>query len=91
MIRGNSVHPTSVNTDMVHNQATYAIFRTDPPAGSVTREDGDQSFRTSLNLLPITWVEPVDISNALVWLCSDMARYVTGVQLPMDAGNAIKP
>jgi (+)-trans-carveol dehydrogenase len=38
------------------------------------------------NLLPIPWVEAVDISNAVDWLASDEARYVTGVALPVDAG-----
>jgi NAD(P)-dependent dehydrogenase (short-subunit alcohol dehydrogenase family) len=40
--------------------------------------------------LPIPWVEPVDISNALLFLASDEARYVTGVTLPVDAGAVIK-
>jgi (+)-trans-carveol dehydrogenase/(-)-trans-carveol dehydrogenase len=43
-----------------------------------------------MNALPIPWVEPVDISNALLWLASDEARYVTGVALPVDAGAVIK-
>jgi len=38
------------------------------------------------NALPVDMVEPVDISNAIVWLVSDDARYVTGVTLPVDAG-----
>jgi NAD(P)-dependent dehydrogenase (short-subunit alcohol dehydrogenase family) len=40
--------------------------------------------------LPIPWVEAVDISNAVVWLASDEARYVTGVALPVDAGAVTK-
>ena len=43
-----------------------------------------------LNALPIPWVEPVDISNAVLWLASDEARYVTGVTLPIDAGLLTK-
>jgi (+)-trans-carveol dehydrogenase/(-)-trans-carveol dehydrogenase len=43
-----------------------------------------------LNALPIRWVEPVDISNALLFLASDEARYITGVPLPVDAGALIK-
>jgi SDR family mycofactocin-dependent oxidoreductase len=89
MIRVNSVHPTSVNTDMIQNQITYDTFRPDLAPGTATRDDAAEAF-TSLNALPITWVEPVDISNAVVFLCSDMARYVTGVQLPVDAGSVIK-
>ena len=42
------------------------------------------------NVLPIAWVEPVDISNALLFLASDEARYITGVALPVDAGIVIK-
>jgi NAD(P)-dependent dehydrogenase (short-subunit alcohol dehydrogenase family) len=44
----------------------------------------------SLNVLPILWVEPVDISNAVLFLASDEARYITGVTLPVDAGFGIK-
>jgi SDR family mycofactocin-dependent oxidoreductase len=89
MIRVNSVHPTTVNTDMVQNQGIYDLFRPDLAPGTATRDDAAEAFLT-LNLLPIKWVEPVDISNAVVWLSSDMARYVTGVQLPVDAGSLVK-
>jgi SDR family mycofactocin-dependent oxidoreductase len=89
MIRVNSVHPTTVNTDMVQNQGTYDLFRPDLAPGTATRDDAGDAFLT-LNLLPVTWVEPVDISNAVVWLSSDLARYVTGVQLPIDAGSVVK-
>ena len=41
-------------------------------------------------MLPIPWVEPIDISNAVLWLASDEARYVTGVTLPVDAGLLTK-
>jgi (+)-trans-carveol dehydrogenase len=44
----------------------------------------------ALNVLPIPWVDPVDISNAVLFLCSDEARYITGVALPVDAGAVIK-
>ena len=88
MIRVNSVHPTTVNTDMVQNQGTYDLFRPDLAPGTATRDDAGDAFLT-LNLLPVKWVEPVDISNAVVFLSSDMARYITGVQLPVDAGSVI--
>lgn len=89
MIRVNSVHPTSVDTTMIHNQQTYALFRPDKPPSDVTRDDVGEAFQI-MNALPIQWVEPVDISNAILWLVSDEARYVTGVQLPVDAGSVIK-
>jgi SDR family mycofactocin-dependent oxidoreductase len=89
MIRVNSVHPTSVNTDMIHNEQTYGLFRPDKPKSEVTREEAGESFKT-MNALPIEWVEPVDISNAILFLVSDDGRYVTGVQLPVDAGATQK-
>ncbi len=87
MIRVNSVHPTSVNTDMIHNSATYNLFA--PDLDSPTREQIGERFRT-LNALPIDWVEAVDISNAVLFLASDEARYITGVTLPVDAGSTTK-
>ncbi|GAB2910366.1 mycofactocin-coupled SDR family oxidoreductase [Rhodococcus aerolatus] len=89
MIRVNSVHPTSVDTDMIHNEQTYGTFRPDKPGSEVTREEASESFAT-LNALPIAWVDPVDISNAILFLVSDAGRYVTGVQLPIDAGSVVK-
>jgi len=89
MIRVNSVHPTSVNTDMIHNEETYGLFRPDKHKSEVTREEAAESFKV-MNALPIEWVEPVDISNAILFLVSDDGRYVTGVQLPVDAGAVQK-
>jgi SDR family mycofactocin-dependent oxidoreductase len=89
MIRVNSVHPTSVNTDMVQNAATYALFAPDLEEKHRTRERLAERFQ-ALNALPIPWVEPADISNAVLWLASDESRYVTGVTLPVDAGAVIK-
>ena len=44
-----------------------------------------------LNILPdVPWIEPSDVSDAVAWLASDQARYVTGVALPIDAGNVVK-
>jgi (+)-trans-carveol dehydrogenase len=89
MIRVNSVHPTSVDTDMVQNAPTYALFAPDLPEQDRTRQRLADRFQ-ALNVLPIPWVEPVDISNAVLWLASDESRYVTGVTLPVDAGALVK-
>jgi len=89
MIRANSVHPTTVNTDMIQNAATYELFGADLPVAERTKEVLSSRF-AELNALPIPWVEPVDISNAVLWLASDEARYVTGITLPVDAGSLIK-
>jgi (+)-trans-carveol dehydrogenase len=86
-IRVNSIHPTQVDTDMIHNDMTYKLFR--PDLEHPTREQFAEASR-SVIALPIPWVEPVDISNALLWLASDEARYVTGVTLPVDGGDYLK-
>jgi SDR family mycofactocin-dependent oxidoreductase len=89
MIRVNSVHPTAVDTDMIQNSATYELFASDLPEAERTRENLAPRFQ-GLNVLPIPWVEPIDISNAVLWLASDESRYVTGVTLPIDAGLLLK-
>ncbi|MEA9985257.1 mycofactocin-coupled SDR family oxidoreductase [Subtercola sp. RTI3] len=88
-IRVNSVHPTSVNTDMIQNAATYELFAPDLAPEERTAEVLAPRFQT-MNTLPIPWVEPVDISNAVLWLASDESRYVTGITLPVDAGELLK-
>lgn len=79
-IRVNSVHPSGVATPMVLNDAVAALF-TDPPDGSGTGQVPDVG-----NLLPVGLLEPRDVTAAVAWLCSDEARYVTGIALPVDAG-----
>lgn len=86
-IRVNSVHPTMVNTDMILNDAAYKLFR--PELDAPTVEDASQVF-TTMNALPTPWVEPRDISNALLFLASDEARFITGVTLPVDAGSILR-
>jgi (+)-trans-carveol dehydrogenase/(-)-trans-carveol dehydrogenase len=76
-----------VDTDMIQNEATWKLFR--PDLEHPTREDFIPASQT-MNALPIPWVDPVDISNALLFLASDEARYITGVTLPVDAGCVIK-
>ncbi len=87
LIRVNSIHPTQVDTDMIMNEASFRLFR--PDLENPTREDFAPASQT-MNALPIPWVESIDISNALLFLASDEARYITGVALPVDAGAVIK-
>ncbi|GAA1851044.1 mycofactocin-coupled SDR family oxidoreductase [Pseudonocardia ailaonensis] len=87
MIRVNSIHPTNVATPMILNDETARAFLSGIEAPGEKDVERALSF---LNLLPIPYVEARDISNAVLWLASDEARYVTGVALPVDAGAAIK-
>ena len=74
-IRVNSVHPTGVRTPMVVNEVMQQFLESDPAMG-----------QAMANALPVDMVEPVDISNAILWLVSDDGRYVTGITVPVDAG-----
>jgi SDR family mycofactocin-dependent oxidoreductase len=81
-VRVNSIHPTNVDTDMIQNPAIHSLFAGAPDADRAMAA----AAMKSMHALPISWVEPVDISNAVAWLVSDEARYITGVALPVDAG-----
>jgi SDR family mycofactocin-dependent oxidoreductase len=74
-IRVNTVHPTGVNTTMINNPAVEEVFAAHPELTTAVT-----------NALPVSMIEPIDVSNAIAWLVSDDARYVTGVTLPVDAG-----
>ncbi|RZS64659.1 SDR family mycofactocin-dependent oxidoreductase [Agromyces ramosus] len=74
-IRVNTIHPTGVNTPMVVNDVMQEFLQSDPQLG-----------QAMANALPVDMIEAVDLSNAILWLVSDAARYVTGVTLPVDAG-----
>jgi SDR family mycofactocin-dependent oxidoreductase len=82
-IRVNTVHPGPVATPMVLNEQMYRKLR--PDLDNPTAEDAAEVLKAR-NLLPVPWVEPVDIANAVVFLASDQARYITGTQLVVDAG-----
>jgi (+)-trans-carveol dehydrogenase len=86
-IRVNSIHPTLVDTVMIQNEQVWSMF--DPANPRPSRESAAPVFQT-VNTLPVPWVEPVDISNAVLFLASDEARYITGVTLPVDAGALLK-
>jgi (+)-trans-carveol dehydrogenase len=82
-IRVNSVNPSNVATEMVLNPTTLGLFR--PDLVNPTPDDVTETM-TAMHPFPIPWVEPVDVSNAVAFLVSDDARYITGVSLPVDAG-----
>jgi SDR family mycofactocin-dependent oxidoreductase len=86
-IRANTIHPSSTNTKMIQNEAIWSAFA--PGVENPTVDDFGDTF-TAMNLLPIPWMEPRDISHAVAWLASDESQYVTGVTLPVDAGYLAK-
>jgi SDR family mycofactocin-dependent oxidoreductase len=86
-IRINAIHPTNVNTDMLHNPAMYQTFR--PDVAKPTREDAEVTF-PFMQAMPIPYIDPSDVSHAVVYLAADESRYVTGQQLFVDAGASLK-
>ncbi|WP_040800938.1 mycofactocin-coupled SDR family oxidoreductase [Nocardia higoensis] len=86
-IRANVVHPTNCNTPMLQSEPMYRSFR--PDLEHPTRADAEPVFAVQ-QAMPIRYVEPEDISNAIVFLASDEARYVTGLQVRVDGGGYLK-
>lgn len=86
-IRVNSIHPTQVDTPMLMNDYIFKMFV--PDHDDPKREDF-APISQDMHALPVPWVEPEDISNAIVFLTSDEGRYITGVPLPVDLGSDLK-
>jgi SDR family mycofactocin-dependent oxidoreductase len=86
-IRANVVHPTNCNTDMLQSEPMYRSFR--PDLEHPTRADAEPVFGIQ-QAMRIPFIEPEDISNAILWLASDESRYVTGLQLRVDGGGYLK-
>jgi NAD(P)-dependent dehydrogenase (short-subunit alcohol dehydrogenase family) len=79
-IRVNTVHPTGVDTPMGSGLGGIdALISGDPNLGPIY-----------MNTLPVETVDARDISNAVLFLASDEARYVTGLEFTVDAGNTIR-
>jgi SDR family mycofactocin-dependent oxidoreductase len=79
MIRVNTIHPTGVATGMTMNPAMEEMFAS-----------GDAAIAAMQNALPIEILQPEDIANAVAWLVSDEAKFVTGIALPLDAGFTVR-
>jgi SDR family mycofactocin-dependent oxidoreductase len=78
-IRVNSVHPTGVATPMLLNEPAAQHMAEHP--------EGNAAFE---NLLPVELIEPADVSEAMVYLCGQSGRYITGITLPVDGGLTVK-
>lgn len=87
MIRVNAIHPTNVDTDMLHNEGMYGVFR--PDKESPTRAEAEVAF-PAMQAMPIPYIQPQDVSNLVVFLAGDESRYITGSQLRVDAGGFVK-
>jgi NAD(P)-dependent dehydrogenase (short-subunit alcohol dehydrogenase family) len=86
-IRVNAIHPTDCNTDLLHNEPMYRICR--PDLEHPTREDAMPAF-PAMQAMPVPYIEPEDIAAMVLFLVSDESRYVTGMQMRVDAGAYLK-
>ena len=80
-IRVNSIHPTAADTDLLVDNHTARAGQ--EPARP-------RPNRRAQHALPVDVIDPIDVSNAVLWLVSDTARYVTGITLPVDAGYTVR-
>jgi SDR family mycofactocin-dependent oxidoreductase len=87
MIRVNAVHPTNTNTHLLHHDGIYKLFR--PDLEHPTREDAEVTFNL-FQAMPIPYIEPSDVSNLMLFLASDESRYITGLNIRIDAGSLVK-
>ena len=86
-IRVNSLHPSNCETMMMTNTGVIKMFR--PDLENPTLDDAKDGF-ASIHLLDTPWVQPEDVSNAILFLVSDDARFITGAAIPVDAGMLAK-
>ena len=86
-IRVNAINPTNVNTPMLDSEMMRKAFR--PDLENPTFEEAKEAYG-SIHAWSMPWVEPIDISNAVLYLASDEGRYVTGAALPVDLAASVK-
>lgn len=86
-IRVNAIHPTNCNTELIHNEGIYRVFR--PDLEHPERDDAELAF-TAFQAMPIPYVEPDDVAHLALFLASDESRYITGQQIRVDAGSLLR-
>lgn len=86
-IRVNAINPTNVNTPMLDSDMMRKVFR--PDLDNPTFDEAKEAY-ASIHAWPMPWIEPVDVSNAVLYLGSDEGRYVTGAALPVDLAASAK-
>ena len=87
MVRLNAIHPTNCDTHLLQNDDIYRAFR--PDLDNPTKEDAKLAF-PAMQAMPIPWIDPVDVSHLVTFLASDESRYMTGLNIRLDAGAMLK-
>lgn len=86
-IRVNSVNPTCVDTNMIQNPYVWGLFA--PEMDNPTRDDVEDRF-AGTHILPVPWMEPIDVSRSILYLVGESGRYITASTLTIDAGFIVK-
>jgi (-)-trans-carveol dehydrogenase len=84
-IRVNSIHPNCVETEMCTNETTRRLFRPDLDPPTVA---DIEPVLAAMNPMGVGMIDPIHVANAVLFLASDESLYVSGAQLPVDAGAA---
>jgi SDR family mycofactocin-dependent oxidoreductase len=87
MVRLNAIHPTNCDTHLLQNDDIYRAFR--PDLEHPTKEDAALAF-PAMQAMPIPWIDPLDVSHLVAFLASDESRYITGLNIRLDAGAMLK-
>jgi len=82
-IRVNSIHPTGLRSGMTMNAAMGALM-------AQASEGGANAIRAMQNAMPIEILEPEDVADAVAFLVSDQAKWITGAAFPVDAGFCVR-
>ena len=83
----NAIAPGNISTPMIHNDMLYKLMR--PDVAEPTREDVATAMAT-LHVQPVPWLEAEEVSAALIFLCSEGARHITGSVIDVDAGASAR-